>query len=161
MDHGGRTAHLYDLGMNPRRLIQIGLGYLTLSNLQLGLWALLAPRSFYDGFPGLGRGWISVDGPYNEHLIRDFGALNLSLAVVFISAIVSMNATVIRTSCAAALVWGIPHFVYHFVNTDGLTTGDVVASLGGLAFFAVIPVAVLLWANRLDDGDVSTQPLPA
>lgn len=136
--------------MKPRRMIRFALGYLSLSNLQLGLWALIAPQSFYDGFPGLGRGWISVDGPYNEHLIRDFGALNLSLAVVFIAAAVTLNPTLIRTACAAALVWGIPHFVYHMLNTDGLAIGDLVASLGGLAFFAALPLATLWWTWRLD-----------
>jgi hypothetical protein len=52
----------------------------------LGSWALLAPRSFYDDFPGLGRSWIAVDGPFNEHLIRDVGALNLALLVLVVAA---------------------------------------------------------------------------
>ena len=38
-----------------------------------GLWATLSPRSFYDEFPGGGRAWVAADGPYNEHLVRDFG----------------------------------------------------------------------------------------
>ncbi len=144
--------------MKTARMIRFALGYLTLSNLQIGFWALVAPRSFYDGFPGLGRGWISVDGPYNEHLIRDFGALNLSLAVVFVAAAVTLNPTIIRTACAAALIWGVPHFIYHVFNTDGLSTGDLIASLGGLAFFAALPLATMWWAGRLDGG-ASTEGL--
>ncbi len=137
--------------MNIRRWIRIALGYLTLSNLQIGLWALVAPRSFYDGFPGLGRGWISVDGPYNEHLIRDFGALNLSLAAVFVIAAVTLNGTVIRSACIAALVWGVPHVLYHVFNTEGLESADILASLGGLGFFAALPVAILWWSRGIDD----------
>lgn len=146
--------------MNSKLFLRIGLAYLTLTNVQLGAWALFAPRSFYDGFPGLGRGWISVDGPYNEHLIRDFGALNLALGLVFLVAAVSLNTTTIRAACGAALVWGIPHFVYHLFNTDGLTTGDLVASLGGLGLFAALPVAIFWWAKQIDaEGPALTSDL--
>ena len=46
----------------------------------VGVWALIAPQSFYDAFPSIGFGaWVGVDGPFNEHLIRDVGALYLAL----------------------------------------------------------------------------------
>ena len=45
------------------------------------LQASAFPRSFYDDFP-LGRGWIAASGgAYNEHLVRDVGALFLALAI--------------------------------------------------------------------------------
>lgn len=135
--------------MNYRTWLRVALAYLTLQNLQIGFWALLAPRSFYDGFPGLGRGWIAVDGPYNEHLIRDVGALNLALAVLFIAAALSLDRLTTRTAAVAALVWGVPHALYHTFNTEGLSTGDVVVSLGGLALYAAIPVAVLVLSGRV------------
>lgn len=46
----------------------------------VGVWAAGFPQSFYDSFPGFGFVWISVDGPFNEHLIRDVGSLYLALA---------------------------------------------------------------------------------
>ncbi len=141
--------------MNYRIWLRVALGYLTFQNLQIGFWALLAPRSFYDGFPGLGRGWIAVDGPYNEHLIRDVGALNLALAVIFVAAAISLDRLMARVAAGAALVWGVPHALYHMLNTDGLSTGDVVVSLSGLVFYAAIPVAVLALAGR------TTVPPPA
>lgn len=52
----------------------------------VGLWAAAWPATFYTAFPGLGRVWISVDGPFNEHLIRDVGALYLALAAASIAA---------------------------------------------------------------------------
>ena len=119
---------------------------------------MFARQSFYDGFPGLGRGWISVDGPYNEHLIRDFGALNLALAAVFVVAALTLNPAVIHSACIAALIWGTAHFTYHAFNTDGLSSGDLVASLGGLAFFAALPLATLWWTSRLD-GEASVEGL--
>ena len=32
-------------------------------SLEIGLWAQLAPRSFFDHYPGLGRAWVGIDGP--------------------------------------------------------------------------------------------------
>jgi hypothetical protein len=31
----------------------------------IGLWALLAPSSFYDDFPAGTDGWVNVLGPYD------------------------------------------------------------------------------------------------
>ncbi len=130
--------------MTTARWTRIGLGYLALVSLQLGLWAQFAPRSFYDDFPGLGRSWVSVDGPYNQHLVRDVGGLNLALAALLIVAIVTLSRPMVRTSCVAALLFGVPHLIYHVADTHGLATGDVVASIGGLALFAAVPVVVLV-----------------
>jgi hypothetical protein len=58
------------------------LAILSLSAAQAGGWALIARRSFYDSFPGLGRHWIAVTGPYNEHFVRDIGGLYLALLAV-------------------------------------------------------------------------------
>ena len=68
------------------RVLLIVLGAVAL---ELGVWATFAPRSFYDDFPGLGRAWVAADGPYNEHLVRDFGGLNLALAVLTLVAAAS------------------------------------------------------------------------
>lgn len=124
-------------------------GYLSLQSVLIGAWALAAPHSFYDDFPG-GRGWVSVDGPYNEHLVRDVGALNLAIAVVFATATWRRTRELDVVACAVALVWGVPHLVYHLFNTDGLGAVDVVANLGGLGLFVVLPATVLL--RPVDDG---------
>jgi hypothetical protein len=130
--------------MTYRQWQRIALGYLTLVALQIGVWAQFAPRSFFDDFPGLGRAWVNVDGPYNEHLVRDVGGLYLALAVLIVAAIVTLSRPLVVTAALAVLVSGVPHFVYHVASTDGLSTGDVVASLGGLALFAVIPILLLV-----------------
>ncbi len=134
--------------MTNTRWIRIALGYLAIASAQIGAWALVAPRSFYDGFPGLGRGWVAVDGPYNEHLIRDVGALNLALVVLFVAAAVSLSRPLILTAAGAALVWGVPHLLYHLVNTDGLTGGDIAASIGGLVLFAALPILLIVTARN-------------
>ena len=123
---------------------RIVFAYLALQSCVLGVWGLVAPRSFYDDFPGAGRSWVSVDGPFNEHLVRDVGALNLALLVLLVAAALRPTRELVAVAAAAAVVWGAPHLVYHALNTEGLAAGDLVASLGGLALFVVLPVTVLL-----------------
>ena len=129
--------------MTYRRWIRIALAYLALVSLEIGVWAQFAPRSFYDHFPGLGRAWVNVDGPYNEHLVRDVGGLNLGLAAVLIVAFITLSRPTIIAAAAATLLYGVPHLIYHVVNTDGLDGGDVAVSLGGLALFAALPIALI------------------
>ncbi len=138
--------------MNYRTAARIGLGYLSVFALLLGVWAGLAPRSFFDNFPGLGMAWISVDGPYNEHLLRDVGSLNLALAVVLIAAFVTLSKQLVIVAAGASLAWNIPHFVYHSFNTDGLDATDVVLNLGGLATASLYPLVLLYLAPKLEEG---------
>lgn len=136
--------------MTLERWVRVVLAYVILVSGQIGLWALFAPGSFYDGFPGLGRAWVSVDGPYNEHLIRDVGALNLALCVLLIAAFVRVTRTLVLVAGLAVFVWGVPHAVYHLVNTGALDAADLVVSLGGLMLFALIGGGLVGVAGRLD-----------
>lgn len=136
--------------MTHRLAARIGLGYLAVNALLLGLWAPIAPRSFYDDFPGLGREWVSVDGPFNEHLIRDVGALNLALAVVLVAALVTLSRQQVLVAAGAALAWGVPHVVYHAFHTEPLSTSDNVLNLGFLALAASVPLGLIYLAPRLD-----------
>jgi len=111
--------------------------------LLVGVWAQLFPRSFYDDFPGAGRVWVAVDGPYNEHLVRDVGGLQLALALVAIVALVSGSVLVARVAGGAALVYGVPHLVYHAVHLDAFDTGDKVALVGSLGLAALAAVAAV------------------
>ncbi|HET7719350.1 MAG TPA: hypothetical protein VFK43_05230 [Acidimicrobiales bacterium] len=109
----------------------------------VGGWALAFPRSFYDDFPGLGRIWVAVDGPFNEHLVRDVGALNLALGFVAALALVTASVAVSRAAGGAALIYGVPHLAYHALNLDPFDTGDAVAMLGSLAMAVAAGVAAL------------------
>ncbi len=128
------------------------LGFLALSSASIGAWAVLAPRSFYDGFPGFGSVWVAVDGPYNEHLIRDVGALNLALTVLLVGAAWTLSRDVVIIAAAASAVWGAPHFLYHMFHTDGLSTMDAVLSLSGLAAFLVLSVWIMTSQLRTPPG---------
>ena len=54
-----------------------------------------------------------MDGRYNEHLIRDFGALNLALFALTVCAIFVGTRVVARVAAASWIVYSVPHLVYH------------------------------------------------
>lgn len=127
---------------------RIGLIVLVLSSAPLGLWATLAPRSFYDDFPGMGSHWIRDDGPYNHHLITDFGSLNLALTVVTVAALIWMTRQLIGIAAVAWLGYGIPHFVYHAGHLDPFDTADKVGQLGGIGADILIAALLLFSVTR-------------
>lgn len=124
------------------------LGYLTLSGLLVGVWATLFPQSFYDDFPGLGRIWVAVDGPYNEHLVRDVGQLSLAMSLVSGVAAFTMVVVLVRVAAAAWLVNAVPHFVYHLRHLDTYDTFDQVGNVLSLGLLAALPIVVLVLSFR-------------
>src|SRR4029079_10281663 len=77
-------------------------------DLLVGVWAAIAPQSFYDSFPGGGHAWVSADGPYNEHLVRDVGTLYLALAAVMVAALVRPTRYLVAVVAGASLIAGFP-----------------------------------------------------
>jgi hypothetical protein len=106
-------------------LRRILLGVLALLAIVVGLWAVASPISFYSFFPGLGLHWISSDGPFNEHLIRDVGALYLGFAAAAIAAIVTRSATPGRVVGIGWAVFGILHISYHLGHPEGSTASQI------------------------------------
>jgi hypothetical protein len=129
------------------RLLRILLIVLSL-NAFVGIWAEFAPRSFYDDFPGGGRSWVSADGPYNEHLVRDFGALNLALSVMTIAAAVMLVRSLAVTVALGWLAYSIPHLVYHLRHLDVYDGSDQVANVVALLFAPLLAIAVLVVEAR-------------
>src|SRR3712207_1572401 len=107
------------------------------------MWQMFWPESFFRDFPGWGRHWVSVDGPYNEHLLRDVGQGNLAFGVVALVALLTGGVWLARATGLAAVVANLPHQLYHQENLDALeTTGDQV--LQTITLTAVSLTAVLL-----------------
>jgi hypothetical protein len=126
------------------RVIRPMLVALAVVGVVTGLWAAFAPRGFYDDFPGGGRSWVSADGPYNEHLVRDFGALNLALTAVTIVALVTLARPAVVAAALAWLVFGVLHLVYHARHLDVYDTGDKVGTMAALALGVALPLVVLV-----------------
>ena len=125
------------------RIVRVVLVVWAAVGVQLGIWATFAPRSFYDDYPGFGRHWVRVNGPYNEHFVRDFGALNLALAVVTIFALVTFARPLVIAVAVAWLAWSVPHLVYHLRHLDVYDTGDKVLNVSALAALPVLAILVL------------------
>jgi hypothetical protein len=130
------------------RLVRPVLLLLALGALQVGLWLTISPRSFYDDFPGFGRTWVSVDGPYNEHAFRDFGNGQLAIAVVLLAAFLRPQRYLVRTAALAYLLGAVPHLLYHANHLDLYDTGDQVANLIALGATVVLPTILLLGTAR-------------
>jgi hypothetical protein len=143
-----------------RGLIRFGLIFLTVTTGWLAVWILIAPRGFYDTFPGGGVHWVSALPPYNEHLERDFGATSLALAVLAGLAALWMDRRVIQAASISLLVAGVPHLVYHLTTTGHYSTGDNVASITGLALDALLPLALLYLVSDHAQGRAGVSPRP-
>jgi hypothetical protein len=145
---------LSDIGRH-RGLIRFALGYLAVTIGFVSIWILLAPKGFYDTFPGGGTHWVSALPPYNEHLERDFGATGLGLAVLAALAAYWMERRVVQVAAISLLVADLPHFIYHLTTTGHYSTGDNIASLTGLALDVLVPVAILYLVS-----DAAQRPAP-
>jgi hypothetical protein len=104
-----------------------------------GLQATFAPRSFFDEFP-LGRGWISAgDASYDEHLVRDVGALLLALIVVTLWC--AWRREAMAAVAVAWLVQGVLHLGYHVGHLEGLSGAD---KAGLVVSLALVPILALV-----------------
>ncbi len=129
--------------------IKMGLWYLVVSGVVVGAWAQFFPQAFYDSFPGLGRSWVSVDGPFNGHLIRDVGGLYLALTIVtIIAALTKIRETVLAASLGW-LVAQVPHFTYHMIHLHVYPSmADKVGNVITLALLVLVPAYLFLRAVR-------------
>jgi hypothetical protein len=111
-------------------------------------WILIAPRNFYDEFPTGPSEWVSVLPPYNEHLIRDFGAAGLGLTVLALLAALWMERRVVQAAAVAIFVGSVPHFAYHLTTIgDYDSTADKIFSNGGLFLQTALPLLLLYLAS--------------
>jgi AhpD family alkylhydroperoxidase len=127
------------------RAVMIGLGLVQTVN---GLWALLAPRSFYDDFPPGRGGWVSALPAYNEHLMRDVGSLFLATGVLLLLAAARLERRLVAISLVTWLLFAVPHTLYHLFNLEPYDGVDVVGNVVTLALTVVLPVGLLVLLSR-------------
>jgi nucleoside-diphosphate-sugar epimerase len=125
--------------------VRVLVAFLALVTVAGGLWQGFWPESFFTDFPGFGRHWVDVDGPFNEHLMRDYGFANLGIGLAALYAALRPSRATLRAVALALAVPAVPHLVYHVVHVDALpATVDRVAQTLSLGTTAVL--AVLLFA---------------
>lgn len=126
----------------PAPLVRAILAALAAIQAADGLYALLAPRSFYDDFP-LGRGWVEALPAYSEHLVRDVGGLFLATAIVLAAAAIWLERRLVLVALVSFLAFSIPHTTYHLLNLGPYGTFDAVANVIALGFMVVGPLVIL------------------
>ncbi|OBF10422.1 hypothetical protein A5775_18185 [Mycobacterium sp. 852002-10029_SCH5224772] len=105
----------------------------------VGLVATLAPRVFYDYVP-----WVDLIPPYSEHLMRDYGAMNLSLALVFVVTAITMECRMVRIALGAYLLFAIPHLIFHLTHLEHFTMEAAVWQTIVLTVAVLLPVGLLI-----------------
>src|SRR5258708_38801097 len=81
--------------------------------LVIGLWAVLAPKNWFESFPGFDPRLVAAEPPYNAHLATDAGAGLLATGVVLLVAALWANRAAIQAALLAYVAFTLPHAVYH------------------------------------------------
>ncbi len=155
LDHSvaPNAIRLYDapeeVGDARRLVARVALLLLAGAGLYQGLWAQVGPRSFFEGFPG-GLGWVAVDGPYNEHLVRDVGGLVNGLSVVAVLAAWSLSRPLLAANALGWLVYAVPHLGYHLWRPldDAHMQAFNVLILSGEVVLPVLGLLGASWGTR-------------
>ena len=130
------------------RLGWLPLLLLAASTLGGSMWALPFPRSFYEDFPAPGWGWVSTLGPYNEHLVRDYGAMNLALGVLLSSAAISLERRLTQVALLTYLAFATPHFLFHATQIHHLSLFHNALQLSTLGLLVLLPAALLALTRK-------------
>ena len=100
-----------------------------------GLWAMVAPESFYAS--------VALYPPYNRHFIHDIGAFMLGLGSGLGFALGLTDALLV--ALAGNAIGAVAHFVSHFVDRElGGTPSDPVT----FGVFALLIVGLTVWRSR-------------
>ncbi len=121
---------------NFPKVVVAGLGILMVV---FGLWAFLAPHSFYTGVAGFGT--------YNVHLTHDVGAFQTGFGVALLAALVWNDALVVVLVGGA--VGTVMHAIAHFIdrNLGVANTKNEPYELSALAIIVVIAAVTALRAR--------------
>lgn len=133
--------------MNPI-LHRVCLIILTIFGLSLGVWAYFAPLNWYNTFPGMGMRWLLVLGPYNEHLVKDVGAMFLALGVLSAVAVYHLrNRPVVVITAISWSVFNALHLIYHLGMLHMYGPRDAALNAVGLSLLLVVSLILLIPAR--------------
>lgn len=95
-----------------------------------GLWAMLAPRSFFDA--------AATFEPYNRHFLLDIGAFQIGLGAVLLLATARPRAEALAAALLGVGVGSVAHVVSHAVthHLGGTPETDI-------PFFSILTVLLL------------------
>lgn len=136
------------MGMNPL-VHRACLVILILTSLLVGVWAYFAPVNWYNTFPGMGLRWLPVMGPYNEHFVKDVGAMYLAMAALSVMAFVHVtNQALMRSTAVALSIFNILHLIYHVGMLHMYGPLDAVLNMVALVLVTVCSLALAIPVKR-------------
>jgi hypothetical protein len=110
----------------------------------VGAWSYFWPQAYFDSFPVVLGSWVAQDGPYNEHLVRDHGAMYIATGAATAYAMVRPT----RVACVLLgitwTVFGCLHFAYHVTHLGHLSTNEAVGQVVVLTVAVAIALAMLV-----------------
>ncbi len=113
----------------------------------IGLWAVAAPRHWFDRFPGIDPRLVAAEPPFNEHLATDAGAGFLATDLALAVAAVWGHRIAIQTALLAFVTFAAPHLLYHAANPSAELTSS--EDLLNVVLLATGPVLAALLAWRV------------
>lgn len=119
--------------------IRLGLGFLILDQLVVGIWNAIWPESFYRNFPT-----VDLTPPFSEHYARDFGGATLGIGLILIIGFFSTKAHFVVPGTLGFLLYAVPHFFYHVANLEGATIGEAIALTSANAFVVLLGISIIL-----------------
>lgn len=100
----------------------------------VGLWALVAPHSFYDA--------IATYPPYNQHLIHDIGAFQVGLAAALLAGLLLRDALLV--ALGGVSVGALVHLISHIEDQSLGGRSSDPYTVGGIAVIVLLG-AFLRW----------------
>ncbi len=140
--------------------VRVGMVVLAVPQLVIGIWAMLAPHSWYQSFPGVEPHLISADPPYNAHLATDAGIGFFCTGVGLLLAAAWGRRSGVWVALVTFLAFALPHALYHAGHkAPGLSDADDVREVLFL-FFGVVFGVVLAWGawSREEEPIPSSDP---
>lgn len=129
--------------------IRIALVLLAVPNLVAGAWAVAAPRSWFDTFPGWAPHLVAAHPPFNDHLATDAGAGLLAAGVLAAVALVVPRREVVLTAMLGVGAFVLPHAVFHVLHPAGaLSTFEDALNSVSLVAVVVLTAAVAVHTWR-------------
>jgi hypothetical protein len=122
-----------------RSWVRVGLALLAVIEAFIGTWQYVFPKSFYTNFPT-----VSLDPPFNEHLMSDVGGLTLAMTVVTVFALVWTERRVVVAAMSGYLVFAGSHFFFHLMHFDGFSTSEALGVGISLGVQVAFPIGLLI-----------------
>jgi hypothetical protein len=132
-----------------KRWVRVGIAVtLAVPQLIIGVWAVIAPKNWFESFPGFDPRVVAAEPPFNEHLATDVGAGFVATGVALLAAAVWANRAAIAMALLAFVAFTVPHVVYHATHpADALTAIENAINTVTLANGLVL-AAVFAWGLR-------------